>query len=95
MSTSTLLVAKCGKYDLLLDLKKLVISQRFHVNLSKRYYQLSMLEVLSFLDVIDQFNSERRRVLQQDADPWWMYRILRYIEESYLVKEIEKTSLKI
>lgn len=94
MTKNAFIVAHCGQFDLQIDLKKLTILQTF---LDKKHpdrlFQLSMLEVLSFLDVIDKYNTERARVIHGDVDPQWCFKLLRYIEGSYLVKEINQSQL--
>ncbi|GKS81800.1 hypothetical protein LPAF129_14860 [Ligilactobacillus pabuli] len=95
MTQNIFQVAHCGQFDLHLDMKKLTISQKFLDNSQRtKTFQLSMLEVLSFLDVVDQYNTERYRVLHGQINPHWCLKLLKYIEESYLVKEIELPELQ-
>ncbi|GBG93750.1 hypothetical protein LFYK43_02090 [Ligilactobacillus salitolerans] len=90
MNSKVSLVAHCGNYALFLDLKQLIIFQKFSSDSRRtRKFQLSLLGALSFIEAIDQYNMERKKVLQQKADPEWMLRLLHYIEDSYLVNEVE------
>lgn len=90
MASNVFLVARCGRFNLQLDLNSLILSQNFLTDIHcVRKFQLSMLEVLSFLDIVDKFNTEKFKVHQGNGDPYWCHRLLSYIEKSYLVKEIE------
>ena len=90
MPSGIFIVAQCERFSLELDLNKLIISQYFSDHCrSDRKFQLSMLEVLSFLDIVDKFNTEQEKVYNENHVSHWCHRLLRYIEESYLVKEIE------
>lgn len=90
MSRKTFLVARCGRFDLRLDLHTLILYQDFLADVfPDRCFQLSMLEVLSFLDVVDKFNTEQLKIQRGIGDPYWCQKLLAYIEKSYLVKEIE------